>query len=80
MDLEYVTLINCLRELRTTSGCTQQRLAERLGTKQSYVRKYELCRHRLDVVELRRIVRALGTPLPVFICNYEIRLKRLGID
>jgi transcriptional regulator with XRE-family HTH domain len=53
-----------LRELligaRDKVGLTQQKLAERLGTHQSFVAKYEGGERRLDVVEFVAVARATG--------------------
>ena len=79
-DGQYTVLINCLREQRLASGQTQQQLAEKLGVNQSYVSKYEQCQRKLDFIELRRIVRALGTTLPCFTLTFESRLRKLGLN
>ena len=53
-----------LRELlvaaREKAEITQQRLAQRLGTHQSFVAKYEGGERRLDVIEFIVIARAIG--------------------
>lgn len=79
-DGQYTVLINCLREQRLASGQTQQQLAEKLGVNQSYVSKYEQCKRKLDFIELRRIVLALGTTLPSFTLTFESRLRKLGLN
>ncbi|HIS14924.1 MAG TPA: helix-turn-helix transcriptional regulator [Candidatus Scatomorpha merdavium] len=79
-DGQYTVLINCLREQRLASGQTQQQLAEKLGVNQSYVSKYEQCQRKLDFIELRRIVLALGTTLPSFTLTFESRLRKLGLN
>ena len=71
---------NRVRELRTEAGMTQQQLAEKLGVNQSYVSKYEQCQRKLDFIELRHIVLALGTTLPSFTLTFESRLRKLGLD
>ena len=71
---------NRVRELRTAASMTQQQLAEKLGVNQSYVSKYEQCQRKLDFIELRRIVLALGTTLPSFTLTFESRLRKLGLD
>ena len=79
-DGQYTVLINCLREQRLASGQTQQQLAEKLGVNQSYVSKYEQCQRKLDFIELRHIVLALGTTLPSSTLTFESRLRKLGLD
>lgn len=53
-----------LRELliaaRDKADLTQQKLARRLGTHQSFVAKYEGGERRLDVLEFIAIARAIG--------------------
>ena len=53
-----------LRELlvgaREKAVMTQQKLAKRLGTHQSFVAKYEGGERRLDVIEFITIARAIG--------------------
>lgn len=79
-DGQYTVLINCLREQRLASGQTQQQLAEKLGVNQSYVSKYEQCQRKLDFIELRHIVLALGTTLSSFTLTFESRLRKLGLN
>jgi transcriptional regulator with XRE-family HTH domain len=45
---------------RKNAGLTQQALARRLKTPQSFVAKYEGGERRLDVIEFVAIVRAIG--------------------
>lgn len=71
---EYAVLLRLLRETRETAKITQVRLAERLGTSQSFVSKSERGEIRLDLVQLRRICRALDTTLPEFVQRFEERL------
>ena len=53
-----------LRELlvaaRDKAGLTQQKLAKRLGTHQSFIAKYEGGERRLDVFEFIDVARAIG--------------------
>lgn len=57
---EHQRLLALLLELRKLSGLTQQGVADRLGTPQSFVAKYEGGERRLDVLEFIAVVRALG--------------------
>ena len=70
---EYQQLCRVLRELRHEAGLTQAQVAERLDVPQSFVSKYESGERRLDVIELRHIVRAFETSLA------EV-LSRLGFS
>lgn len=60
---EYQQLCRVLRELRHEAGLTQAQVAERLDVPQSFVSKYESGERRLDVVELRHVVNALGVSI-----------------
>ncbi|CAM3527130.1 Helix-turn-helix transcriptional regulator [Tsukamurella ocularis] len=60
---EYQRLCALLRQLRIDAGLTQVQVAERLGEPQSFVSKYESGERRLDVIELKHVVEALGTSL-----------------
>lgn len=60
---DYRRLCRRLRELRESAGLTQIELAERLGSSQSYVTKYETGDRRLDLIQLRSVCDALGVRL-----------------
>jgi len=64
-----------LKKLRQQSGMTQQHLAEKLKSPQSYVSKYESGERRLDVLELRKVCVVLGIDFPEFskLLESEIR-------
>jgi transcriptional regulator with XRE-family HTH domain len=57
---EQQLLRELLVEAREKAGLTQQKLAKRIGTHQSFVAKYEGGERRLDVVEFITIARAIG--------------------
>jgi transcriptional regulator with XRE-family HTH domain len=57
---EQQLLRELLIEARDKSGLTQQNLARKLGTHQSFIAKYEGGERRLDVIEFIAIVRAIG--------------------
>ncbi len=60
-----------LRQVRVEAGLRQADLAKRLGRHQSFVSKYESGERRLDVLELRRVCRAIGIPLSDFVVRLE---------
>lgn len=68
---EYAALLGLLREVRETSGISQEQIAQRLGTKQSLISKVERGERRLDVIELRQWVLELGQPFPEFLARFE---------
>lgn len=65
---EYEVVGAALAAARDRAGLTQAQLAKRLGKPQSFVSNYERGQRRIDVLELLRIVEALGgDPHSVFI-------------
>lgn len=73
---EYVHFIAELRELREQLGITQEVVATRLDIDRTLVTKSERGIRRLDVIELRAWLAALGTDLPAFVARLEARLAR----
>lgn len=63
---QYKKLLDLLRVTREECGYTQRELAAVLGEDQSYVSKCELGLRRLDVIELRNWIRAMGLSFRVF--------------
>lgn len=74
----YVHLLEELRAARERAGITQEDLAARLDVDQTYVSKSERGVRRLDVIELRDWVMALGLRFPKFIATLEERFERHG--
>ncbi len=68
---EYQVLLRLLRETRERAGVTQVELARRLSQTQSYVSKIELGDRRLDLIQLRTILAALGAGLGDFVARFE---------
>lgn len=73
---EYRLFLEMLREMRETSGITQEELATRLKATQSFVSKCERGERRLDVVDLRFWCAALGTSFHSFIKKFDQACKR----
>lgn len=73
---EQKIFLGLLRELREKAGLTQVELAKMLREQQSFVSKYELGERRLDFVETRRIVNALGLTVAQFSKTFEEMLKQ----
>jgi transcriptional regulator with XRE-family HTH domain len=67
----YRLFLDLLRASRIESGLTQEDVATRLNTSQSFVSKCERGERRLDVVELRSWCNALGVPLCDFIRRFD---------
>lgn len=57
---DYQRLCGVLRQLREEAELTQTEVANRLRMPQSFVSKYEAGDRRLDVIELRHVLDALG--------------------
>ena len=73
---EYAAVLRLLKAAREQAGLTQVDLAERLGRTQSQVSKIERGDRRLDVIELRTILRHLAVSLPRFAEQLEGELSR----
>lgn len=71
---ERDALLALLRAVRQEAGLRQQDLAARMGVPQSFVSKVETGERRLDLLELRRVCRALELPLTAFIARLEAAL------
>ena len=76
---DYAHLLAELRSARVSAGVSQVQLAEALGQLQTYVSKCELGDRRLDVVELRNWVIALGGDPVAFIAGLEDRINRNSV-
>lgn len=70
-------LLGMLREARAEHGVSQEMLADRLGFRQTDISKAERGVRRLDVLELRAWVVALGMPFPEFVAELDERLASL---
>ncbi len=72
---EYQALLRLLKETRQAAPMTQIELADALGQTQSFVSKCERGERRLDLIQLRTICHVLGTTLPDFVAELELRLR-----
>jgi len=78
-EASYQLLLERIRSVRRAADVTQTDLAEKLGTDQSFVSKYERGERRLDVVELRAICLALGIDFVGFLSDFEKALRDRGL-
>ena len=73
---EYRHFIAELRAAREEAGLSQATLAERLNVDRTLVTKAEGGARRLDLIELRAWLNAIGADLVPFIARLEARLAR----
>lgn len=73
---EYAAFVRALRDARKSSGVTQVELAERMGTTQSIVSKWERGELRLDIIQLRQFCLAIGLTLKSFVTDFEEQLVK----
>ena len=69
-------LVELLREYREASGLTQTELSRKLGRAQSYISDVERGQRRLDLVQLRDTVQALGFTLSALVSEFDKRVER----
>ena len=74
-NAQYRKLLDILRGAREEAGYTQRELAAALGEDQSYVSKCELGVRRLDVIELRDWIRAMGLSFRTFAKRLDSELE-----
>ena len=60
-----------LRQVREEAGLKQVELAERLKVRQAWVSSYERGERRLDILELRQVVAAVGLDFLGFVARLE---------
>lgn len=74
-SIQQEHLQKLLRQVRVDAALTQSDLAKRLGQPQSFVSKYESGERLLDLVELRRICKAVGISLVDLVRKWEDSVK-----
>ena len=57
--LEYKKICKTLKDQRLKLDLTQIDVAKKLKKPQSYVSKYESCERRLDILEIKKIIKIL---------------------
>lgn len=77
---DYLEFTKLLRQARSEVGLSQTELADLLGADQTYVSKCETGGRRMDIIELRAWVRALGVPLASFIEDFDAKLEALAVS
>jgi transcriptional regulator with XRE-family HTH domain len=70
-DPDYAVILALLREARRVSGVSQGDVAKRLGYSRSIISKLERGEVRLDLLQLRQYLLAIGVPFITFIEQVE---------
>jgi transcriptional regulator with XRE-family HTH domain len=73
---DYNQFLIFLKKTRQQVGITQIQIAKKLKVTQSQVSKVERGERRLDFIELRMWLRALGVPVIDFVTGFEDYLKK----
>lgn len=73
---EYQVFLGLLKAAREQSGLTQRGLAARLGKSYSYVAKIETGYARMDIVQIRLYLDAVGTPFLEFMRRFEEAVRQ----
>jgi len=68
---EHLALLKTLYSLRVGAGLRQSDLASLIDEPQSFISKIEQGERRLDIIELRIIVNAIGVTLQDFVKQFE---------
>lgn len=71
---EYDAFASLLRHARAGSGISQVELAARMSWRQTDISKVERGLRRLDILELRHWLAALGFPLAEFVTELDRQL------
>ena len=73
---QYAVVLQIYKEFRKKSGITQIELAKKVGTTQSMISKIERGKRRLDIVDLRLLLNAMGKSLQQFLGQLEFELQK----
>jgi transcriptional regulator with XRE-family HTH domain len=73
---DYSLFLDFLKKTRQDVGITQVQIAKKLKVTQSQVSKVERGERRIDYIELRRWLRALGVPVIDFVTGFEAYIKK----
>lgn len=73
---DYAAFLRLLKKVREEASMTQVELADVLNKTQSFVSKVERGETRLDIIQLRTLLVALGVTLPEFAARLERELKK----
>jgi transcriptional regulator with XRE-family HTH domain len=74
-DREHKILLEMLYQLRLASGLRQSDLADLLKVPQSFVSKIESGERRIDLIELRTILKYFNTNIREFVTEFESKIN-----
>lgn len=72
---EHEILLEMLYQLRVASGLRQSDLADLLKVPQSFVSKIEGGERRIDLIELRAILKCFKTDIKEFVTEFENKIN-----
>jgi len=72
---EYRVFASLLRQARANAGVTQRQVAERMEVAHSFINKAEHADLRLDIVQIRDYLHAIGKPFTNFMTEYDEALR-----
>lgn len=72
---EHKILLEMLYQLRVVSGLRQSDLADLLKVPQSFVSKIESGERRIDLIELREILKCFKTDIKEFVNEFENKIN-----
>ncbi len=64
---EYKKLVNKIKQARLDSGLTQKQVAKKIKRPQSYISKVEAGEQRLDIIELKMLVKLYKKDIKLFL-------------
>lgn len=73
---QYVVFLQLLKQARLDAELSQVQLAERLETTQVFISKCERGERRLDFIETKSWLDALGVTFTEFVQSFEMALDR----
>jgi transcriptional regulator with XRE-family HTH domain len=73
---DYNLFLVFLKKTRQDVAITQVQIAKKLKVTQSQISKVERGERRIDYIELRRWLRALGVPVIDFVTGFETYIKK----